>query len=71
MGRIQGRAKVMVKELITTGLKSRILGYISRGDKVPEVITTDWNLSNTGLMAILESKQLKQETTSINIICYM
>jgi hypothetical protein len=29
-------------------VKPRIFGYISMGDSVPEVITTDWNLSKTG-----------------------
>lgn len=56
---MHGRAKVIVKEAMTAGLKSRILGYMSRGERVPEVITTDWKRSNTGLMAILESRQLK------------
>lgn len=55
----------MVKELIMTGLKSRILGYISKGESVPEVITTDWNLSNTGFMAILESRQLQSHNVYI------
>lgn len=32
---------------------------MSNGDSVPEVIITDWNLSNMGLIAIEESKQLK------------
>lgn len=41
IGNKQGRASVMVKELITTGSKSNIFGYISMGDNVPEVITTD------------------------------
>lgn len=58
MGKIQGLAKVMVKELITTGWKSKILGYISNGDKVPDVITTVWNFTKTGLIAIDESKHL-------------
>jgi hypothetical protein len=65
MGRMQGRASVMVNELMMTGWKSRILGYISSGERVPEVITTDWNLSNTGLMAMLESRQL-EHTKKLN-----
>lgn len=40
IGSKQGRAKVMVNEAITTGWKFKILGYISKGDNVPEVITT-------------------------------
>lgn len=49
----------MVKELITTGSKSNILGYMSIGDKVPDVITTLWNLWKIDLMAMEESRQLK------------
>lgn len=40
MGSKQGRASVIVKELIITGSKSKIFGYISIGESVPEVITT-------------------------------
>ena len=40
MGKMQGRANVIVKEDIITGWKSRIFGYISKGDRVPDVITT-------------------------------
>ena len=58
MGRIQGRASVMVKLVMMTGWKSRILGYMSSGDSVPDVITTDWYRSNTGLMARDESRHL-------------
>lgn len=49
----------MVKDDIMTGWKFKILGYISNGDNVPEVITTDWNLSNIGFIAIDESRQTK------------
>ena len=42
-------ARVMVKLAMVTGWKSSILGYMSRGERVPEVITTVWNRSNTGL----------------------
>jgi hypothetical protein len=48
-----------VKEVARTGLKSSILGYISNGDKVPDVITTVSNLSNTGFIAMDASIQLK------------
>ena len=61
IGRMQGRASVMVKDDMMTGWKSRILGYMSSGESVPDVITTDWNRLNTGLMAIDESKQLPQQ----------
>jgi len=40
IGNKHGRAKVIVNELMTTGRKSKIFGYMSRGDKVPDVITT-------------------------------
>jgi hypothetical protein len=30
----------------------RTFGYMSRGESVPEVITTLWNLSSTGLVHI-------------------
>lgn len=59
IGSKHGRANVIVNEAITTGWKFNIFGYISKGDRVPDVIITVWNLSNTGLMAIEESKQLK------------
>lgn len=59
IGRRHGLAKVIVNDDIMTGWKLRILGYMSNGDSVPEVMITDWNLSNIGLIAIEESKQLK------------
>ena len=45
MGRIHCLARVMVKLAITTGWKSNIFGYMSRGEMVPLVITTLWNRS--------------------------
>lgn len=44
---------------MTTGWKSSIFGYISGGDRVPDVMITVWNRSKTGLIAIDESRQLK------------
>ena len=38
-------------------VKPRMRGYISMGESVPEVITTDWNLSKTGFIAIDASLQ--------------
>lgn len=38
-------------------MKPRMRGYISMGESVPEVITTDWNLSKTGFIAIDASLQ--------------
>jgi hypothetical protein len=40
IGRRHGLASVIVKELMMTGWKSKILGYMSSGDRVPDVITT-------------------------------
>lgn len=62
IGRRHGLANVMVNDDIIIGWKFKILGYISNGDNVPDVITTDWNLSNIGLIAIEESRQLKCNT---------
>lgn len=59
IGKIHCLAKVMVKDAEITGWKSKILGYISNGLKVPEVMTTDWNLSKTGRMAMEASKHRK------------
>lgn len=39
------------------GLKFRILGYISRGDIVPDVRITDLNSANTCIMANEQSRQ--------------
>jgi len=61
MGKMHGLANVMVKEDIITGWKSRIFGYMSKGDRVPEVMTTVWNRLKTGLIAIDESRQLEQQ----------
>lgn len=58
IGSMQGRASVMVNELMTTGLKSSILGYMSSGDRVPDVMMTVWKRAKTGRMAIDESMQL-------------
>ena len=40
-------ARVMVKLAMITGWKSSILGYMSRGERVPLVITTLWNRSKS------------------------
>lgn len=49
----------MVNDVKTTGWKSKIFGYISKGDRVPDVMTTLWNRSNTGLMAMEQSRHVK------------
>lgn len=51
----------------TTGLKSRILGYISKGDIVPLVKTTDWNALKTYLIANDESKHASVITLSLKV----
>ena len=40
-------------------VKPSILGYISRGEMVPEVMMTELKRSKTGLMAIAASRQVK------------
>lgn len=53
----------MVKEFWITGWKSKILGYMSNGERVPEVMTTVWNFVKTGLIASDESKHLSHKET--------
>ena len=48
---MQGRAMDISKDWRTTGSKDSILGYMSRGDSVPEVSTTARYFLNTGRMA--------------------
>lgn len=43
-------------------MNCNILGYISRGEIVPDVITTLLNRSKTGFMASEGSKQLRSES---------
>ena len=40
-------------------VKPSILGYISRGEIVPEVMMTELKRSKTGLMAIAASRQVR------------
>jgi hypothetical protein len=40
-------------------VKPSILGYISRGEMVPDVMITELNRSKTGFMAIAASRQVK------------
>ena len=56
-GQITSRAKDIANEWTAHGSKPRIFGYMSIGESVPEVITTDWNRSKTGLIAIDASLQ--------------
>jgi len=48
----------MAKDWMATGWKLRMRGYRSMGDSVPLVMTTVWNLRNTGFTARLASRQL-------------
>lgn len=64
---MQSLARVIVNDDMMTGWKSRILGYISSGDNVPEVITTVWYRSNTGLIAMDESKQLCGKSNNVTL----
>ena len=45
------------KEWTAHGSKPRMRGYISIGESVPEVMTTDWKRSKTGLIAMEASLQ--------------
>ena len=62
---------VMVKDWMATGLKLRMRGYKSMGLSVPDVMTTVWNLANTGLTARLASKQLNCSTASVTLGRYL
>lgn len=59
MGRKDRRARVMLYDSWTTVVNPSILGYISRGDIVPEVIITELKRSKTGLIAMAASRQVK------------
>ena len=52
------RVSVMANDWMATGWKLRMRGYRSMGDSVPLVMTTVWNLRNTGFTARLASRQL-------------
>ena len=56
-GETQLRIIVIGKLDIKTTSKFKIFGYMSRGDKVPEVMMTESNLENIGLMAMVASRQ--------------
>mmetsp|Transcript_21648 Transcript_21648/g.51344 ORF Transcript_21648/g.51344 Transcript_21648/m.51344 type:complete len:312 (-) Transcript_21648:223-1158(-) len=66
-GQMTLREKDMAKEWTAHGVKPRILGYISMGDSVPEVMTTDWNLSKTGFMAMEASLQQNWKRGSCSV----
>ena len=56
------RANVMAYDSCTTVSNPSILGYISRGEIVPDVMMTELKRSNTGLMAIAASRHVKCRT---------
>ena len=58
-GRKAFRVNVIEYVSWTTGVNWSILGYMSRGEIVPEVMTTLLNRSNTGLIAMAGSRQVK------------
>jgi len=58
-GRNVLRARVIEYDSCTTGVNCSILGYISRGDIVPDVMTTLLNRSKIGLMASDGSRHTK------------
>jgi hypothetical protein len=64
-GRKQLRVSVIGYVSCTTGLNRNILGYMSNGEIVPDVITTLLNRSNTGLIANDGSRHL----LSVNFAC--
>lgn len=58
-GKKQFRVKVMGYVSWSTGVNWSILGYMSRGEIVPEVMTTLLNLSKTGFIASDGSRHLE------------
>ena len=52
------RVRVIEYVSCTTGVNCSIFGYMSRGEIVPEVMTTVLNRSKTGLMAMAGSRHL-------------
>lgn len=64
--RTRGRNAFLVSVMgyvsCTTGVNWSILGYMSSGEMVPEVMTTLLNRSNTGLMARDGSKHLQHSS---------
>lgn len=58
------RCSVMGYDVSQTGWNCSIFGYMSRGDIVPEVITTDENRSKTGWIAREGSRHLPCELAS-------
>lgn len=59
-GKNEFRDSVIGYDSCTTGLNCSILGYMSKGDIVPEVMTTLLNFSKTGLIASEGSRHLER-----------
>ncbi|GKT57280.1 LOW QUALITY PROTEIN: DDHD domain-containing protein [Colletotrichum tofieldiae] len=62
IGRKDLLARVMLYDSCTTVENPSILGYISSGEIVPEVMMTELNLSKTGLIAMAASRHVKCST---------
>lgn len=61
-GKKQSLVSVMTYDSRTVASKRSIFGYISSGESVPEVMTTDENRSKTGAMASEASRQTRWKT---------
>src|SRR3989338_2272585 len=57
-GQTQGRLRDMGKCLARMGVKRSSLGYMDKGERVPEVMTRERYLARTGAMAMEASMQL-------------
>lgn len=66
-GRKQLRVSVMAYDSITVAWKPSIFGYMSRGEMVPDVMTTLLNRSKTGCMAKDASRQLNSMYDSLSV----
>lgn len=67
-GHKQSLVRVMFKLAMLTGWKSRMRGYRLRGDSVPLVMTTLWNLLKMGRIARLASRQLHRKTKHMHTL---
>ena len=64
MGKKAFRVSVMGYDSVRVGWNCRILGYMSSGEMVPEVITTEEKRSNTGAIANDGSRHLHVSATT-------
>lgn len=58
IGKKAFRVRVIGYDSMRVGWKPRIFGYMSKGEMVPDVMTTEAKRSNTGAMASEGSRQL-------------